>query len=153
MKLVCTHCGLPFASASASRDRPVFCCSGCALAFRLSAEAGTDASARPLIVTALGAVFLEFNQMLGAVLATLVPGGAWGAISLALGLATWAALASFQFQAGARRLCDLFAATVCLLAWGAAAHAARPGLAVAACAGFALWAMRGLVRGKISGKK
>ena len=153
MKLVCTHCGLPFASARAPRPPPAFCCSGCALAFRLAAEPGDDASARPLLATALGAVFLWFNQMLGAVLATLLPEGVFGTISLALGLAAWAVVTGFQFQAGVRRIRDGIAAIACLLAWGAAAFTSRPGLAVVAGAGFAIWAMRGLARGKVSREK
>ncbi len=153
MKVVCTHCGLPFTSAGTTRDLPFFCCSGCALAFRLSSGAGEDAEARPLLATALGAAFLLFNQMLGAVLATLAPSGFFAPLSLALGLAAWALVAVFQFRAGARRLRDHIAATLCLLAWGAAAFAVSPGLAFVVCAGFALWAVRGVVRGKVHRKK
>lgn len=165
MRVVCEHCGLPFSLARAEPGRRVYCCSGCALAARVSADAAAGAPpASPLLVAALGAAFLHFNQLLLWLLAVLLAREAPGAgafidadtlalLSLALGCALWNVLALAQFFLGARRPVDL---GLLALSGGlllGAAVLGSPALAAAATTLFGGWALRGLAKKKVPRKK
>lgn len=157
MKVTCEHCGLPFAAVRAKPGRALYCCSGCALAARVPVDANGQFPVNAALVTALGLGFGLFNQLLFWLLAMLVARRdeglenaarlAW--FSFAVGAAVWAALVVCQAQVGARRGADwvLAAATGAGLAW--AWSEATPGFALAANGVLALWALRGLRRGKL----
>jgi len=156
MKVTCEHCGLPFAVARATPGRALYCCSGCALAARVPVDASGQFPVNATLVTALGLGFGLFNQLLFWLLAVLVARRDEGLenaerlalVSFAIGAAVWAALVLCQARVGARRLADgvLAAASGAGLAW--AWSVATPGLAFAANGLLALWALRGLRRGK-----
>ena len=165
MKVVCSHCGLPFSLVRPAKDRAVFCCSGCALAARLlpaSEVGGGMRSSGPLVV-ALSVGFVGFNQILFWLLSALlarraeaVVGAevavdtvdtlqlAW--VSLGLGAAVWLAIVVIQWRLGARRAEDglvglLGAALLALAFWSVS-----PACAFAASATQAAWALRGFNR-------
>jgi hypothetical protein len=162
MKVVCAHCGLPFSVGRAEPGRAMYCCSGCALASRMTTGAGGGSLAmNATLATALGVGFVFFNQVLGWLLAVALarsaaeggvsgPGDmenaarlAWA--SLAVGVAVWLALAVSQVRAGARRGRDalVLVATGALVACAVAGESA--GGAVAGNAALATWALRGLI--------
>ncbi len=156
MKVTCQHCALPFAVARVTPGRAVYCCSGCALAARVTVDGQGNFPINAALVTALGVGFFYFNQVLFWLLAVLVArteDGAAGAAplgwaSLALGAVAWLALGYFQLREGARRGADLaLAAGVgALLACGAAGGGAA--VAAGANALWMAWCLRGLVRGR-----
>lgn len=163
MKVVCEHCGLPFSVARVAPGKPAFCCSGCALAARLPVDANGQFPVNAALATALGVGFVFFNQSLFWLLAILlarradeasaVNAGRFEIASLAAGAAVWFALAFFQTGAGARRVVDRLWLAVTLAGLGWALATARPELALAANAGLAGWALRGLARKKVPSKK
>ncbi len=154
MKVVCKHCALPFTVARVAPGRPVYCCSGCALAARVPVDAQGQFPVNAALVTALGTGFVFFNQALFWLLAVLLarsPDGlvnadrfAWA--SLGVGIAVWGALGIFQSRAGARRAVDtvMLLGAALLIACGVANFA--PAVAVAGNALLAAWALRGLAR-------
>lgn len=154
MKVVCAHCGLPFSVGRATPGRPVYCCSGCALAARVPVDAQGQFPVNAALVTALGVGFVFFNQALFWLLAVLLERSEGGAInagrfawaSLGVGVGVWLALRFFQFQAGARTWADWAVSLLALvlIALGLSRH--EPWCAVAGNALFAAWAMRGLAR-------
>lgn len=133
----------------------MYCCSGCALAARLSrdGEAGAAADGGPLALAA-SLAFVAFNQLLFWLLAVLLvaqPGGAVNSarfawLSLLAGLALWLAGVIVQWRLGARRAADLGAAAAsgALIGLGLWWHSPVCGLA--GTAAFALWALRGVLR-------
>lgn len=151
----CRHCGLP---VRVVRLEPVYCCSGCAWADRLS-DGGAEAPAlgpAPVVVAGVVAVFGLMNQGLGWLLSVLLgrEGRVDGAMlagvgaQLAGGLAV-AALAYAQKRSGASDWRDV--GWVC----GAAAaqlwvgvSGASPGWAWVATLALASWSVRGLVRSR-----
>lgn len=163
MKVVCEHCGLPFGVARVAPGRAVYCCSGCALAARVTAGADGRGPVNPALVTALGLGFGFFNQVLFWMLAILLArqneaagalhAGRFALASLAIGAALWLAMGILQLRAGARRAVDGCFLVIGCAGLGWAWASARPGLAVAVNLGLAAWSFRGLARGKTSGKK
>ncbi len=163
MRVVCEHCGLPFSLPRAAPDRRVYCCSGCALAARVSVDVAAGAPpASPLLVAALGVAFLHFNQLLLWLLAALLAReaeGAWLAPdflvlgSLGLGCAVWNILVAAQYFSGARRLVDwlLFVGSGALLV--CAVWSVDPAPAAAATTLLGAWALRGLAKKKVPRKK
>lgn len=163
MKVVCEHCGLPFSVGRVAPGRPVYCCSGCALAARVPVDADGQFPVNAALVTALSSGFVFFNQalfwLLGILLArradaaSATNAGRLALASLAIGAAVWLALAIFQTRAGARRGADFFILILALAGIGAAFAVCQPGLAVGANALLAAWALRGLARKKAPAKK
>lgn len=159
MKVVCEHCGLPFSVGRVEPGRAMYCCSGCALASRMTTDARGTRSVSTALVTALGVGFVFFNQVLGWLLAVALArsagtggGGdlvnavrlAW--VSLAVGLVVWLALAFSQVRAGAWRGWDLVALVTTAGLVASAVANRQPALAVAGNAALAAWALRGLAR-------
>jgi hypothetical protein len=154
MKVVCTHCGLPFVTGRAEQGRPVFCCSGCAFAFRIKASAGAGSAPAPGYLAALGAGFLLFNQALGALLAHLAGSGSvFTVASLASGSLAWFAILFFQRESGVRRVADRVVAGCLLAGLGWSAASLNPGAALGFNALFATWSLRGLARKMLRGKR
>ena len=141
----------------------MYCCSGCALASRMTTGAdGGPVAMNATLAAALGVGFVFFNQVLGWLLSvalaragaggptgttswTTPEGLAWG--SLVLGVAVWVAQALFGFRSGAgRRGADLVAlvASAGLIAW--ATIEGRAAWAVLGNAALAAWTLRGLIR-------
>jgi len=165
MKVICSHCGLPFSLARPAKDRAVFCCSGCALASRVLPASAEEGEARPSgpLVVALSVGFAGFNQVLFWLLSELLgrragarAGGvvegemvnainlAW--VSLGLGVVVCLAIAVIQWRLGARRAMDgvvgvLGAALLVLALWSVS-----PACGLAASAMLATWALRGIKR-------
>jgi len=154
MKVVCTHCALPFSVARAEPGAPAFCCSGCAFAFRLSsAKAETSAPAAGL-VAALGVVFLVFNQALNALLYSLRPEGTGFLLgSFAAGFLAWVAVVVAQRQSRSWRISDRVVGVMVLaaLVWSAANM--RPWLALGCNVLLLAWSLRGLARKMFRGKR
>ncbi len=159
MKVVCSHCGLPFSVARPAKDRAVFCCSGCALAARVSpGEEGGDARPAGVLVAALTIGFTGFNQVLFWVLAVLVSRRAEAGVgsaageeglgwaSIGAGAAVWLAITAVQWRLGARRVADGVVAVLGAVLLGLACWMVSPGCALAASAAQAAWALRGLGR-------
>lgn len=159
MKVVCQHCALPFSVSRVVPGRPVYCCSGCALAARVPVDAQGQFPVNAALVTALGVGFVFFNQALFGLLAVLLARSEDGAVnaqrfvwaSLGVGGLVWAALLFFQIREGARRPVDGVVAGLgaALVGWGVAN--ALPGPALLGNALFAAWALRGLARGRRRG--
>jgi hypothetical protein len=151
--VVCTHCGLPFRVARVRQDKPVYCCSGCALAARVPVDAEGQFPVNGALVTTLGVGFAAFNQLLLWLLALLLAregqvetAATLTLASLALGLGVWGALASLQIGVGARRVLDL-----AVLGAGAGAVVLgvivrEPCLALAGNIGVIAWSVRGVRR-------
>jgi hypothetical protein len=163
MKVACEHCGLPFSVPRVAPGKAVYCCSGCALAARVPVDAQGQFPVNAALVTALSAGFVFFNQAMFWMLSLLLArradaasatnAGRFAVASLALGGATWAALAFFQTRAGARRAVDqaLIALSGVVLGW--AVSRGRAEIALGANLVLATWALRGLARKKASAKK
>jgi len=158
MKVVCEHCGLPFSVPRVVPGRPVYCCSGCALAARVPVDAQGQFPVNATLVAALGVGFVFFNQILFWLLASLLAreperaGNAalFAGASLGVGMLTCGLLLYLQGKAGARSWTDLGATIVAAAMLAAAAARFSPGLAAATNAALALWALRGLRRQKRS---
>lgn len=149
---VCRHCGLP---VKAARAEPIYCCSGCAWADRLSGgEGGAAAGSAPLVAAGTAAVFGLVNQLLGWCLAVMLAreGAVRGAELAALGaqlagVVAVCALGVAQFRVGARSLWDgLWLAAAASLQVAAGFDAVAIGCGVAVNFALALWAARGLAR-------
>lgn len=163
MKVVCEHCALPFSVARVTPGRPVYCCSGCALAARVPVDANGQFPVNGALVTALSTGFVFFNQALFWLLAILLArqagadatlnAGRFTLASLGIAVVVWLALAVFQLRAGARRLVDGLFLAITLAGVGVALAGGRPGIAVLANGLLAAWALRGLTRKKVPGKK
>ena len=159
MKVVCQHCALPFSVARVAPGRPVFCCSGCALAARVPVDAQGQFPVNAALLTALGAGFVFFNQLLFWLLAVLLARDEAGAVnaarfaaaSLGVGVLVWASLGMIQLREGARRGVDkaVWGLSGLMLGWSVAE--ALPALAALANALFIAWALRGLARGRPRG--
>jgi len=151
--VVCTHCGLPFRVARVRPDKPVYCCSGCALAARVPVDAEGQFPVNGALVTALGVGFAAFNQLLLWLLALLLAregqvetAAKLTLASLALGGVVWGALASLQIGVGARRVLDLAVLGVgaCAVVLGVIVR--EPCLALAGNIGVIAWSVRGVRR-------
>ena len=158
MKVVCAHCALPFSVARVAPGRAVYCCSGCALAARITMRATPDAAEvpaiNPALVTALGSAFVLFNQLLFWLLAVLLARSADAAIyaerlawvSLGAGVLLALVLGGLQAAAGARRGGDWLVWASAAAVIGCAVVNGSPAVALLANASLATWALRGLVR-------
>lgn len=156
MKVVCEHCGLPFSVTRVAPGRPVYCCSGCALAANVPVDAHGNFPVNTALAAALGAGFVFFNQALFWLLALLLAREADGVVnagrftwaSLAAGVVLVCALAVFQARAGARRGIDRLVLAACGGLLAVSMAGAGAGCAVAGNACLAAWSLRGLGRGK-----
>ena len=109
---LCAHCGLPVARGSAPETEALYCCSGCALAHRLTGgAAGHGQAAGMLMAVGIGAFFAMNVMMLSFVLysgrgeADRVAGESWVRVSLlALATPALALLGGPFLTRGARRL-------------------------------------------------
>ena len=163
MKVVCEHCGLPFFVGRVAPGKPVYCCSGCALAARVPVDAQGQFPVNAALVSALGVGFVFFNQALFWMLALLLArqsdeasatnAGRLILASLGAGAVVWLALMFFQARAGALRAVDRvwLAASGVGLGWAAANGRAE--IALLCNTLLAAWALRGLARKKVSPKK
>jgi peptidoglycan biosynthesis protein MviN/MurJ (putative lipid II flippase) len=156
ISVTCLHCGLPLRVARVTPDKPVYCCSGCALAARVPVDANGQYPVNGTLVTALGVGFVAFNQLLFWLLAVLLAreGQSQTAArlllgSLAAGGLVWLALAWFQVAVGARQIWDIMflALGACLIALGVIAR--EPCVALAGNLGLIAWSVRGLRRRKV----
>jgi hypothetical protein len=162
MKVVCSHCGLPFSVARPVKDRAVFCCSGCALAARVSRDDHGQFAANGPLVTALGVGFAGFNQVLFWLLSELLARRADGEAgseamvnaarvawaSLGLGAAVWLTIVVIQWRLGARRIADMLVVLSGATLLGIGIWMPSPACALAATATQGAWALRGLKRKK-----
>ena len=157
----CSYCGLPFKVARVEPGRPVYCCSGCALASRLpAAGAGGQFPVTADLVVALLIGFAFFNELLfwllGAALARegrLAPALVFARISVGLGGLVWAALAAGIIRAPVRRWGDAAVALATLAAVAAAlAPPMSAGKLAVANALLALWLGRGWGKRKFTRK-
>ncbi len=154
MKVICEHCSLPFVVGRVAPGRPVYCCSGCALAARVPVDAQGQFPINAALGTALTLAFVGFNQVLFWLLSVLLArdSEAWvnatrfGRASLGTGAAFWLVVAVTQWRLGARSGSDAVvlllsgSGMVVALATGAPAHAAVANLVLAG------WSLRGLRR-------
>lgn len=132
----------------------MYCCSGCALAARLSRD-GTNAAAdnAPLVLAA-SLAFVAFNQLLFWLLAVLLavqPDGAVNAarfvwLSLLAGLGLWLAGVVVQWRLGARQGMDMVVIALTGALLGLGLFMRNPICVLAGTATFALWALRGARR-------
>lgn len=133
------------------------------MAARVSVSASGQVPVNPALVSALGLGFVFFNQVLFWLLAILLArqtdvnaslnAGRFLLASLALASAVWLALAIFQRRAGVRRRVDGVVFAAAFFGIGAAWASGRPEFAVFANGLLAAWALRGLARKKVPGKK
>ena len=72
-KIPCVFCGLPVRVSASSEGRPVYCCSGCALAAQIPMDGGNLPISRQLVVS-LAIGFIFFNQFLFWALAVALRG-------------------------------------------------------------------------------
>jgi hypothetical protein len=156
--VVCTHCGLPFRVARVTPDKPVYCCSGCALAARVPVDAQGQFPVNGALVTALGVGFVTFNQILFWLLAVLLArdgrtdtAAKLVLASLAAGGVVWAALAWLQLAVGARRLLDFAVLGVGAGVVILGVIALEPCVAFAGNLGVIAWSLRGVRRRAKSG--
>jgi hypothetical protein len=162
MKVMCEHCGVPFSVSRLASGKAVYCCSGCALAARISVDANGRLPVNAALVSALGAGFVFFNQALLWMLALLlsrradaegaIHAGRFVSASLALGAALCVGLVLFQIKAGAWSASNgaLFGTSGLAVGWGISQG--RPEMALAGNVVLAAWALRGLARKKVSQK-
>jgi hypothetical protein len=159
MRVICEHCGLPFTSLRAVAAGPVYCCTGCALAARVPVDAEGNYPVNAAALTATVLAFVGFNQALfwGVALLlarevedarALVNAGRFALASLLVGAGLWVSLAWIQAKVGARGAGDFAVAILSLLGVVGAAVAGAPGWALLANLGLALWALRGVRRGR-----
>lgn len=153
--VTCAYCGLPFKVRRVAPGRPVYCCTGCAVASRVPVDAKGNFPVNAALVSALGTGFVYFNQLLFWGLATLLAGEgrvdaaatcvlvSWGA-----GVATWLALATGLLKSGPLRGADglLLAGSLALIVTGwwfgsPACGAGANGLLLG-------WSVRGLLKQK-----
>lgn len=110
-RVSCTHCGLPFRVAKGRPGEVVFCCTGCAVAWRLGTggAGGGGGLKASWLAGVLGTGFLVVNQGLAAGLAALaertgeggLTAGQWAVVSWVLGVAGWVGLGWVQRASGA----------------------------------------------------
>ncbi len=157
----CHYCGLPFKVRQVEAGRATYCCSGCALASRLSASgAGGQYPVTAGLAAALGVAFGFFNEVLfgalGVALANehrAAPALVFARLSAGLGLLVWIALAWAIGRSPARRASD---AAVALATLAALVLATLPppsaGGIAAANAALGLWLARGWGKRKFTRK-
>ncbi len=157
----CSYCGLPFKVRSVEAGRPVYCCSGCALASRLpTAGAGGQFPVTVDLAVAVGVAFAFFNEVLFWLLGValvhehrLTPALVFARISAGIGGAVWLALGAGIVRAPTRRWGDLAVALATLAAAGLAfAPPLSAGGIAAANAALALWLGRGWGKRKFTRK-
>lgn len=158
-KQPCDHCGLPTfvpdaeANAGPAGRRPVFCCTGCAFAHRLSAAPPTAGDITPLQTAAWLTGFGVFNQGVFWVLQHLLRGEGRAALSQAsgyvsIGLGAVAAAVLIAGLATSRRPAagDWVVWSLTGVGLGLALFTYSPGCAAAATLGLILWTLRGFFR-------
>ena len=154
-RVTCHHCGLPFRTWRVDPGRPVFCCTGCAVANRIPVDAQGNFPVNATLVSALAAGFVYFNQLLFWMLAALLAGegkddsaAKAAMVSLLAGAATWLVLSGWLFRSGAGRVGDMLVAGL-VLAIGIAGWASGSLACSAAANGLLLaWSVRGLFKKK-----
>lgn len=152
MKVTCSYCGLPFNARRVEEARPVYCCSGCAVAARIPEGSG-DWPMTPELGLACAIGFLGFNQGLMETLATLLTGdgkldAARGArlASLGLGGVVWGLAVWLQRRSGAHTVGDWFVQVATGLTIVAAWVTGNAWCAMAANVGLVAWSVRGWAR-------
>ncbi len=152
MKVTCTYCGLPFNARRVEAGRPVYCCSGCAVAARIP-EGGGDWPLTPELGLACAIGFLGFNQGLLEVLAGLLAGdgkldAARGARLASLGLAVvvWGLVVGLQRRSGARSVGDAVVQITTALTIAVAWVSGNAWGAFGANLGIVAWSIRGWAR-------
>lgn len=161
MRVVCEHCGLPFAVARVTPGRAVYCCSGCALAARMTREGAGSRGGDAALIAAVGGAFVFFNQMLCWLLAELIGERGSGALtgerllwaSLALGSGVWLAILAGQIRGATLRGLDWGVIVSSAGLWGLAWSSTSGPSGVVANALLGVWALRGLGRKKGVGTK
>lgn len=157
--VTCDYCGLPFKVRRVEPGRPVYCCTGCAVASRVPVDAKGDFPVNGALVSALVVGFVLFNQLLFWGLATLLAGEGRADAAAKCALASWAAAGATWFAlaaglTGAKSLrgSDLAVAGATLALAAAGWHWGAPVYAVFANGLFLLWSVRGLLKKKTSRK-
>jgi hypothetical protein len=154
MKVICDQCGLPFSVARIAPGRPVYCCSGCALAARVPVDAQGQFPVNAALGTALTLAFVGFNQVLFWLLAVLlardpeaeVNALRFGWASLGTGTLFWMVLSTLQWRLGARSSADAVVFILSGCGLFAAFSTAYPAHAAVANLVLAGWSLRGLHR-------
>ena len=157
--VTCAYCGLPFKVRRVEPGRPVYCCTGCAVASRVPVDAKGDFPVNAALVSALGVAFLFFNQLLFWSLAILLAGegrtdaaAKCALVSWFAAAATWLALTYGLVRERQARGIDL-AMVALALALGTAGWVAGSAACAAAANGLLLlWSVRGLLKKKTSRK-
>ena len=158
MKVICEHCALPFSVTRLAPGRPVYCCSGCALAARVPVDAQGQFPVNAALGAALTLAFVGFNQVLFWLLSTLLAREAdswvnavrFGWASLCTAGLFWVVVAATQWRLGARSGADtaiLFlsgSGMITGLLTTSPAYAALANLVLAA------WSLRGLRRKRLA---
>jgi len=158
-RLVCSYCGIPFRSRGPAGTEPVYCCSGCAMASRMSIQ-GSEFPVTPQLVFGLVLGFAIFNQLLLLVLSLALvreeradTAALFAGISAVLGVVVFAAAFVWQLHSRLFRTTDVIAfAHGGVLAFAAVFFLtqSRPDLAagagIAATTLAAIWQMRGMIR-------
>ena len=153
----CGYCGRPFNAKDA--QRPVFCCSGCAMAARLGIE-GDQSPVTPQLVFDLVFGLGVFNELLLVPLAMVLRNGgnedgAALCVAISSGLGVTLYLAALVWQASIRWMRSGDAALYALLAApvfggaGVALYLRSGGAALSAAAAnlvLGAWLARGLLR-------
>lgn len=163
-KQPCQHCGLPTWVPDHGQDqpnataRPVFCCTGCSFAHRLSAAPAAEGDLTPMQTAAWLTGFAIFNQGVLWVLAVLLRGEGRAALSdasayasIGLGAVIWGLLVWALVAAGHRTKLDvlIWGLTAAGILLGLATHS--PACAAGATIGLTLWTLRGFLRPKVVG--
>jgi hypothetical protein len=154
-RVACAYCGLPFKAGRVEPGKPVYCCTGCAVASRVPVDAKGAFPVNAALVSALVVGFVFFNQLLFWGLATLLAteGRAEAAakcllVSWTAAGATWLALSAGFARNRPLRVADVavacatFALGVFGWTWSS------PACAAAANGLLLLWSVRGLLRKK-----
>ncbi len=160
-RVQCSYCGLPFKVRQVEAGRPIYCCSGCALASRLPvAGAGGQFPVTADLVVAVAVGFAFFNEvlfwLLGVSLALehrFAPALVFARISAGTGALVWVVLAAGIVRAPTRRWGDGVVALATLAAAVLAFQAPlSAGGIVAANAALGLWVARGWGKKKFTRK-
>lgn len=159
-RVSCHYCGLPVNVRREETGRDYFCCTGCAMASRVPVDDKGQFPVNAHLVSALGAGFLFFNELLFWLVAELLVRE--GRMALAVrffwlaggaALAVWLALVVLQWKERTARAADYLFMMFGLVVFGLALRRLPPMALEVAAANLVLigWSFRGLLRKWIVG--
>lgn len=154
-QVTCRYCGLPFKVRRVEAGRAYYCCSGCAVASRVSVDAQGNFPITPALVGALAVGFVFFNQLLFWLLAVLLAGegrvevaAKCALVSWLAGAAVWLTLVVAQARAHGWRGADAVVAALALALGSAGVLVGSLGCGVLASGALLVWSLRGVLKKK-----